>query len=269
MRTVIVRLLLLFVISAGFGSSTSTSREAQRPTGTPTSNPPASKYKYAGVVRIVGQFADPGTSVQIVVFDAASNYTVCGDATVALQTVQPGPNSPVVAGYTAALYDIPQCLNPDNHFEFYVNGIWAAENPFQFSVQIPNYVNLNVSEIALKSDPGQSGVRLAWISGKIYDTYGRPAVPGTPVIAEAVGAACKGSGKTENLYWVPKAPNSTPVGINGFFWIGIEKTAACSNRQVTFNLTVPGKTSPPIAVPVHTPQYGMAYNSPAIVIAPR
>jgi hypothetical protein len=267
MRTAIGRLLLLFVISAGFGPATSISPDTQRPAAPP--NPPASKYKYAGVVRIVGQFADPGASVQIVVFDAASNYTVCDDATAALQTVQPGPNSPVVAGYSTALYDIPQCVNPDNRFEFYVNGIWAAENPFQFSTQIPNYVNLSAPEIALKSDPGQSGVRLAWISGKVFDTYGRPAVPGTPVTAEAIGAACKGSGKTENLYWLPKAPNSTPVGINGFFWIGIEKTAACANRQLTFTLTAPGITTPPVQVSVHTPQYGMAFNSPAIVIAPK
>jgi hypothetical protein len=269
MRTAIAKVVLACVVFAGFGSATSIPSGAQRPASPPAQNPPASKYKYAGVVRIVGQFADPGTSVQIVVFDAASNFTVCGDATVSLQTVQPGANSPVVAGYTAALYDIPQCVNPDDKYEFYVNGIWAAENPFQFSTQIPTYVNLTVPEIALKSNPEQSGVRLLWISGKVFDTFGRPAVPGTPVTAEAVGAPCKGSGKTENLYWQSKAPNATPVGINGFFWIAVEKTPACSNRPLMFNLTAPGITTPPVQVSVKTPQYGVAFNSPAIVIAPK
>lgn len=89
------------------------------------------------------------------------------------------------------------------------------------------------------------GVRLTWLYGKVMDNFGRPAVPDTPFTAQAIGAGCKGSGKTENLYWVPKSANALPVGENGFFWIPIEKTPECQDRSVTFEITVPGLTTPP------------------------
>ena len=264
MRIFITRLLLAAAISGGFVPATSTWQDPRQP----VPQPPLSNFKFAGTAQIIGLPADPGTSIQIVLFDAASNYIVCADTTVSMMPTGPGPNPPQVAGYTAALYNTPQCVNPDNKYDFYVNGVWAGSGAYNFGSGIPTYKNVNVSEVALKSSSQQGGVRLVWLYGKVTDTFGRPAVPGTPVTAKAIGAACGGSGKTENLYWVPKAPKSLPVGENGFFWIAIEKTPACQDRTIAFEITTLGMNAgPPPQVRVTTPPYGLSSVTPQLVIA--
>jgi hypothetical protein len=266
MRTFAAKLLMLAALSAGFSPPISRS---QNPTA-PPDKPKLSRYKFAGAVQILGQPADVGTFVQIVVFDAVSNYVVCADTTVIMQNIGTVANPNQVIGYIATLYDTPQCVNPDNRYDFYVNGVWGGSTGFEFAENMPSYKNMNVAEVALRSNSEQGGVRLVWLYGKVFDTINRPAVPGTPVTAKAVGAACGGSGKTEDLYWVPKAPRGTPVGEKGFFWIGIEKTPACQNRSVTFEITVPGMVqNPPPRVTITTPSYGMASATPGISITPK
>lgn len=81
---------------------------------------------FYGMVYIEGQPADLGTVVQVAVFRTGQTYTVCSDTTVQLlNTGLPGIQGQVAA-YMARLSPTPQCLNPDNVYEFYVNGVYAS-----------------------------------------------------------------------------------------------------------------------------------------------
>jgi len=94
-----------------------------------------------------------------------------------------------------------------------------------------------------------------WFTGTVQDAYGRPTVAGTQVSAQANGAPCQGAGKTEDLYWVPQAPNAQPVGIRGFYFIPVEMAAGCADKLLIFRITVAG--SPNVQMmSVSTPPYG-------------
>jgi hypothetical protein len=106
------------------------------------------------------------------------------------------------------------------------------------------------------------------LTGKVQDAYGRPPVVGTSVQARADGVPCQGTGRTENLYWMPKAPNAQAVGIKGFYFIPIEMVPGCVDRTVTFKVTVVG-SSAAATIAVTTPEYGRAVEVPGLVLPAR
>jgi hypothetical protein len=81
---------------------------------------PFDRPAFIGTVRIANQFADPGTVVDVVIFRNGHDPIVCGHAIVS-QSPDSGP------GYVAPLEPRPRCLNPDNRYFFYVNGVLAPE----------------------------------------------------------------------------------------------------------------------------------------------
>lgn len=83
---------------------------------------------FTGTVLIAGLPADPGVVVQVVVFRAGMKFKVCAEGEVKVQTLgltRPPP-LPRHTGYDAALDATPECLNPDNTYAFYVNGVYAT-----------------------------------------------------------------------------------------------------------------------------------------------
>ena len=86
----------------------------------PAPNPRRSQPHVEGMVEIAGEPADVGTMVQVVVFRSAHDFTICGDA-----AVQTGRDSRG-AIYDADILPTPECLNPDNLYDFYVNGVHAG-----------------------------------------------------------------------------------------------------------------------------------------------
>jgi hypothetical protein len=218
------------------------------------------KPHFAGTVEIAGQPADPGTVVEIVVFRADAKYTPCADARVKQESPQAfDAPARLVSGYDARLEPTPDCLNPDNEYAFYVNGVWAANRKFPFSQSSQlSYVNLVVDKVALATDSTQGGIRLVWFYGTVHDKFQRPAAPGTKVTVEARGASCKGSGTTRDLYWVPKYPNSATVGAKGFFVVGVETLAGCVDRVVGFDIYAGEEKLQAAVRQVTTPPYGGA-----------
>lgn len=75
--------------------------------------------------------------MQLVIFDAARNYTLCAETTVSLRAIEPGPNARRVAGYEAAIFNTPACMSPANIFQFYVNGIYVASASFASTAMAP------------------------------------------------------------------------------------------------------------------------------------
>lgn len=253
-RRVTILSLLILLAGAGAGKAV-----AQRPSGTPSS-PPSGGPEFTGTVLIAGRPADPGTVVQIVVFRTATSFRVCAEATVQVQTagLTRPPPVPNATGYDATLENSPECVNPDNTYDFYVNGVLAGASrhyPFSATSQLAT-MSLSVPELALKTDPSQAGVRLVWFSGRVRDNLGRPAPAGTVVTAQARGASCSGSGRTEDLYWAPKASSKQTVGVLGFYWIGIDQTADCLDRSVQFDVYAGGKLLRAATANVSTPPYG-------------
>lgn len=251
-------LLLLLAVAIGGEAA------AQRPSAAPAS-PPSSGPQFSGMVLIAGLPADPGTVVQVVVFRSGQSFKVCGEGTVQVQTagLTRPPPVPNTTGYEATLEDTPECVNPDNTYDFYVNGVQAAASrkyPFSPNNQLAT-VHLSVPEVALKTGPSQEGVRLVWFYGRVRDAFGRPAPAGTTVTAKARGASCGGSGKTEDLYWAPKATNRQTIGVLGFYWIGIERTAECLDRSVRFDIYAGSKLLRAVTVNVSTPPYGRALSA--------
>ncbi len=234
---------------------------AQNPAGTPAPAP-SSGPQFTGKVLIAGLPADPGTTVQVVVFRAGTSFTVCGEGTVQVQTVgltRPPP-VPNVLAYEAIIEDTPECVNPDVTYDFYVNGVYAnatRKYPFSATNQVA-IANLSVPEVALKTNPSQQGVRLVWFYGRVRDTFGRPAPTGTTVTAKARGVSCTGTGKTADLYWAPQASSKQTFGVLGFYWIGIERTAACLDRTVVFDIYTGSKLLKASTANISSPKYGRA-----------
>ncbi|HKX19652.1 MAG TPA: hypothetical protein VJT33_16750 [bacterium] len=216
--------------------------------------------QFAGAVNIAGKPADIGTYVQIVIFSANGSYTPCAEAQVEskMEPTSSGAGVARVVGYTARLAANVACLNPSNTYTFYVNGVFAAVAGYPG----PNvmYVNLSVSEAALKTNAAQGGVRLVWLYGLVQDRFGRPAPDGTTVTAKAIGASCGGTAKTQPLYWVPQFASNQPVGALGFYLIGVEPTTDCANRSVGFQVYASGNTGAASTVTAHTPPYGQSLN---------
>ena len=228
---------------------------------TPTKAPPNSRRTQPhveGFVEIAGEPADIGTTVQIEVFRSATVHSACGEA-----TVQKGRDSRG-AIYDADIKQTPECLNPDNLYDFYVNGVHSGafrqnfDPPYQAA-----FKNLAVAELALKT-PADSGVMLLWLYGQVKDEFGRGVPDGTPVTAEARDAPCKGTGKTADLYWKPQDRIiRTTIGKHGFYWIGIPMTPGCEDRKLLFDVWAGGAKpkSGSSAVNMHTPPYGSAYSA--------
>lgn len=248
-------LSLLLLLGAGAAEVA-----GQKPSGTMPSTPGGPEF--TGRVLIAGLPADPGTVVQVVVFRDAQNFKVCGDATVKVQTVgltRPPP-MPNLTGYDAAVDNIPECTNPDNSYDFFVNGVLATASvryPFSPTNQLAT-VNLSVPELALKTASAQPGVRLMWFYGRVRDNFGRPAPAGTMVTAQARGASCTGTGTTQDLYWAPKASSKETVGVLGFYWIGIDLSPACQDRSILFDVYAGSKLLRASTANVSTPPYGRA-----------
>jgi hypothetical protein len=123
-------LALLLLAGAGTGEAA-----AQNPSGAiapPTSSP----LHFSGSVLITGLPADPGAVVQVVVFRTGMSYKVGADANVEVQTsgLTRPPPAPTTTGYDGFLEGTPECRNPDNTYDFYVNGVYAnAARKYPFS----------------------------------------------------------------------------------------------------------------------------------------
>lgn len=215
---------------------------------------------FAGTVSIANKPADPGTVVQVAVFRASRKYTVCADTTVQMhKTGAPPGGVPNVTAYMARLKNTPQCLNPANEYDLYVNGVHARHVGYVFSPNAEiSYQNLVVPEAALRTKPEQSGVRLVWFFGSVRDQIGRPVPDGTVVTVDARGATCHGTGKTQDLYWVPKAPNIQPVGKLGFYVVGVEMTNDCADSLIDFRVYAGAAPLQEIDRSVLTPPYAQA-----------
>ncbi|MDQ6891745.1 MAG: hypothetical protein M3167_03590 [Acidobacteriota bacterium] len=214
-------------------------------------NPPF-RPRIQGYVEIAGQLADVGTTVQIVVFRSSKVFFVCGETTVHKVRDSRG------AAYDADIKQTPECLNPDNLYDFYVNGVHAGAARFHFNTTYTeNFKNIAVPAVALKT-PADSGVMLLWFYGQVKDELGRGAPKGTRVTAEARGAPCKGTGETSDLYWVPQDPIGQRMGVLGFYWIGVPLTAGCEDRQLLFDVYAGHSRLKGTAMNIHTPPYGKA-----------
>lgn len=217
---------------------------------------PLNRPGFVGTVRIANQLADPGTVVDVVIFRNGHDPIVCGHGIV---TTAPGSTP----GYVVPLDETPRCLNPDNKYFFYVNGVLAPEKS---GLDLPRskltYVNLTVQSLAFKTSPEQNGVRLVWFYGRVRDKLGQVPPDNTPVTAELKGGGCKGQGKTEDFYWVPKAAGSKTVGLLGWYFIPVEITEQCVNKILEFGLYAgpKPKTNPGKPTTIKTPPYGVAYD---------
>lgn len=182
----------------------------------------ASAQMFAGTAQVAGQPADPGMHVDVVTFRSNTQYTPCAEAAVrVLDTGVPAPYAHA-NGYMARLDTSDDCQSPDNTFEFYLNGVWGGRWSGRFSPGLGiQYVNLNVPEVALKTDPAQGGVRLLWFYGTVTDQYNRPVPAGTSVTASQPGLPqCSATAKTSDLFWKPKSGGQI-MGEKGFYVIGI------------------------------------------------
>jgi hypothetical protein len=249
-------ILLLTVIYGAAGSTrVAAGQVPQRPSLT-----------FSGTVKIGGQPIDPGRgTVEIRIFNAARQFKVCGKAPVRLVAISSTVGSSV--------YDVTlnsqdtDCLNPSDRYDFYVNGVWAANEPYVANETAASVVNLNVPEVALVSPAGD---HLVWFSGVVTDSLARPAPSGVKVTATSMDSTCpaSGTGTTQNLYWAPKVEPSRPVGVNGFYWIGIAFDDRCADRQIYFKFELAG-TVISQQVPVTTPPYGRALSVPPLVLPVR
>lgn len=243
-RGLALAVLLLAVADAGAAA-------AQKPAGT-TAPAPSTGPRFNGKVQVAGLPPDPGTTVQVVVFRAGQSFKVCAIGTVQAQTVM----------YEATLEAMPECVNPAVTYDFYVNGVYANVSR-KYSFSLTNQVvtaNLSVPEVALKTNPKQQGVRLVWFYGKVRDNFGRPAPAGTTVTAKARGASCTGTGKTMDLSWSREGSTKKPLGILGFYWIGIERTASCLDPSVKFDVYTGSKPLKASTPNISTSKYGRAVN---------
>ncbi len=236
-----------------------------RPTPDPKANP-SGKPTFIGTVRIASQFADPGTVVDVVIFRSGQTPIPCAHGTVDVRPI--GPNESSVPAFLAPLDPTPVCLNPDNVYHFYVNGVHA---PQQSGSALPGtkltYVNLTVTEAALRTDPEQGGVRLVWFYGKVRDKLGRPPPDSTIVTADA-GGDCKGTGKTQDLFWEPKTAGARTIGALGWYLIPVEMSKACADRRLEFRLWAGPKDGPGKPSSIKTPPYGVPVNVDLVMPTP-
>jgi hypothetical protein len=228
----------------------------------PPAPPTGPGPRFHGTVLIAGLPADPGTTVQAVVFRAGRTFTVCGDGQVQVRTLgltRPPP-APNTTEYDIALEPTPECLNPDNTFDFYVNGVYANASPkYPFSPGTQTVtIHVSVPELALKTEPTKTGVRLVWFYGQVKDRFGRSPPAGTTVTAKAKGASCSGTGKTLDLYWDPQFGGRHTFGVLGFYWIGVEQSPECVDRSLQFDIYAGGKPLKPASPRIATPRYGRA-----------
>jgi hypothetical protein len=228
------------------------------PTPTSPPKPPRRPQPHVeGFVLIAGEPADAGTTVQIEVFRSATVHYGCGEATVQEGRDRRG------AIYDADIKQTPECLNPDNRYDFYVNGVHAGAQRHHFTrTSGQAYQNLAVPELALQT-PADSGVKLVWIYGQVKDDEGRGVPDKTTVTAEARGAPCKGTGTTKDLYWEPKDRFGETVGKHGFYYIGVPMTPGCEDKVLIFDVWAGGTKpkSPQSAVNFSTPPYGRAMSA--------
>jgi hypothetical protein len=258
-------------VSAGIGAcllaAAAVTAEGQVPRTTPPPAPPRpGGATFVGSVRIAGEFADPGTEVDVVIYRSGQTPISCAHGTV--ESTPTGPGQAPSLGYMAPLEQTPTCLNPDNTYHFYVNGVRA---PQKSGITAPGtkltYVHLTVPEVALKTSPEQTGVRLVWFYGKVRDRIGRPPPDGTTVTAESKGGSCSGTGKTQDLYWVPKTGGHT-IGALGWYFIPIEMSQACADHPLEFRLWAGPKQGPGKPSSIKTPPYGVPANVDLVMPTP-
>jgi hypothetical protein len=210
---------------------------------------------FAGTVLIENRPADPGTSVQVVVFRADRSFTVCGDTTVGAS-----------GRYKLVVYPKPDCQTPGDRYEFYINGVWAASGSgTAMAPGAASSVNMTAPMLALRT-PNRPGVRLVWFYGTVTDHLNRPAVPGLRIIASPDSTtsrdnSCLGTGVTQDLFWTPKTPGAQPLNVKGFYVIGVEMAAECQDKVVGWLLRGTGDSSQgaitPQYVPLQSPPYGL------------
>lgn len=218
---------------------------------------------FAGQVRIANWPAELGLPVEIVTFNAARQFKVCASGNVATVNL---PLHSDVTGYSLALKDDRDCRNPNDRFDFYVNGVWAGNAQYSPTTYAGYYTfkDLNVPVTALATKPG---IGLVWLAGQVTDRLGRPAPEGTMVTATAQGGGCaaQGSASTRNFYWSPKVAPPEPVGMNGFYVIGIPADAGCMDHPVSFDVRVAGSPNGQ-PMQVTSPPYGRVVMVPTLIL---
>jgi hypothetical protein len=220
-----------------------------------------SKPRFAGQVRIAGRIADPGTTVQIIVFSTSRQWKICGEGEVHDLA---GPDDANGFWYDAELDMSPECANPANRYDFYVNGVWGGAARYEFSPSTRlKRVHLAVPEVALRT-PKQGGIKLFWIYGQVKKKSGELVPTGTTVTAQARSGSCSGTGKTEDVFWQPKGRNRVPFGAKGFYWIPIPM-GACADQGIIFDVQAGNSKRKQSSANVHSPSYGTAVSANAVL----
>lgn len=254
----------LAVMAAALGSTAILAQKAAVPPEPPSPLPPLtadSKPRFAGQVRIAGRIADPGTTVQIVVFRTAQQWKICGEGEVRDFA---GPDAADGFWYDAELDMSPECANPANRYDFYVNGVWGGAARYEFSPTTRlKRVHLAVPEVALRT-PKERGIELFWIYGTVRKRSGGPAPAGITVTAKARNGACSGTGKTEDLFWQPKGRDRMPFGALAFYWIAIPMGACTDKSGIIFDVQA-GHSKPQSSANVNSPTYGTAVSANAVL----
>ena len=216
-------------------------------------NAPNAKPQFAGQVRIAGRIADPGVSVQVILFHSAQKWTICAEGEV--RDIVEG-NRYDGFWYVADLSASVECNNRSNLFQFYVNGVWGGSARYEFSAKKPlKIVHLAAPEVALDT-PKQSGLELFWVYGTVKKRSGGPAPDGTVVSARARGQdSCAGTGKTHRLQWQPRGADRVPIDAKGFYSIAIPMKG-CADRSLLIDVFVGKSDKVQSSGNVHSPNYG-------------